>query len=119
MRIIVDGILPSEWRKDLSLKIKNNEIRTWKFIVEDGHHRLLHTGDEQYKDVVIRLIAPSKEELKNGIKYTHFVPTVLTTIKDKDDKSVAEGHLGIVLGRFAEILNCHYAKLVKNYQTVL
>ena len=51
MRIIVDGILPSEWRKDLSLKIKNNEIRTWKFIVEGGYKRLLHTGDEQYNDV--------------------------------------------------------------------
>lgn len=46
MRIIVDGYLPSEWKKDLKQKIKDKEIRTWKFIKEGDHERLSAGGDD-------------------------------------------------------------------------
>ena len=118
MRIIVDGYLPSEWKKDLKQKIKDKEIRTWKFIKEGDHERLLHIGDEQYADVVIRLIAPKEKEQLQGVKFTHFVPTVLETIKEKEAIKIAEQHLEIVLGRFAEVLNCHYLDAIKDYRTI-
>lgn len=119
MRIIVDGYLPSEWKEDLKERIKNKEIRTWMIVKDDGYDRLLHIGDEQYKDVVIRLVGPSNEEKKKGAKYTHFEPTVRENVKGKEEKEIAKSHFGIVLGRFAEVLNCHYADSVKKYQTVL
>lgn len=119
MRIIVDGSLPSEWKKDMKARIKDNEIRSWEFITEEDHERLLHTGDEQYEDVVIRLVPPTKEEQMKGCKYIQFVPTIRKTVKGKDERKIASNHLGIVLGRFAEILNCHYADTVKKYQTLL
>lgn len=117
MRIIVDNYLPSYWRQDIKKKIKNNEIRTWEFVTDGEHERLLHTGDEQYADVVIKLVQPTKEEQSKGVKFTHFVPIVRETVKDKEAKKIAEKHFGIVLGRFAEVLNCHYFDTIKEYRT--
>lgn len=118
MRIIVNGYLPNEWKKELKEMIKKDEIRTWEFVMDGGYERLVHTGDEQYEDVVIRLIQPGENEIEKGVKYTHFVPAVRESVKGSDKIEVAKSHFGIVLGRFAEVLNCHFPE-IKNYRTEL
>ena len=37
---------------------------------------------------------------------------------DVEDKETAESHFGVVMGRFAELLNCHFADLA-SYKTYL
>jgi len=118
MKIKVKGYEPKDFRKSLKDKIENNEIRTWEFIQEGRYQRLLHTGDDQYSDVVVRLVAPSEEDAKNGILYTEFIPSVRETVKNKKDISTAISHFGVVLGRFAELLNCHYPE-IGEYKTIL
>lgn len=119
MKIFVDGYLPKEWKDSLKKKIKNNDIRTWTFVIDDEYDRLLHTGDSQYNDVVLRIVGPSDEVQKKGTKYTYFEPTIRESITDAKACEIAKTHFGIVLGRFAEVLNCHYADTIKNYRTEL
>lgn len=119
MKIKVDGYLTSKWKESLKVKIKNKEIRTWMFVDDGGFERPLHTDDEQYEDAVIRLMPPIEEDKNKNLKYTRFVPTVRENVTGKEKKKIAESHFGIVLGRFAEVLNCHYADIVKKYQTLL
>lgn len=119
MRIIVKRYLPSEWKADLKEKIENKEIRTWEFVMDGGHERLLHTGDKQYRDVVIKFVPPTEEDKHKKLKYTQFVPIICENVKSEEERDIAKSHLGIVLGRFAEVLNCHYAGVVKTYQILL
>lgn len=118
MKIIVDGYLPKEWKENLKKMMKSEEIRTWEFVKDAGYDRLVHTGDKQYEDVVIRLIHPSDDEIEKGVKYTHFMPAVRESVKGADEIEVAKNHFGVVLGRFAEVLNCHFPE-IKNYKTEL
>ena len=92
-------------------KIESSAIRTWQFVVEEEKERLMHTSDEQYEDVVLRFIKTTRE----GILYTKVLPTVRAGVQDVDK---AESHFGIVLGRFAELLNCHF-NYIESYETVL
>lgn len=118
MKIIVDGKLPKEWREDLKEMMASKKIVTWKFVKDGGIDRLVHTGDKQYEDVVIRLVPPGKDEQDKGIKYTQFVTTVKESVKGEEEIEVAKIHFGVVLGRFAEVLNCHFPE-IKNYRTEL
>lgn len=118
MKIIVNGSLPKEWKETLKEMMKRNEIRTWEFVMDGGYERLVHTGDKQYEDVVIRLVQPGKDEIGKGVKYTHFIPAVRESVKGEEEIEVAKSHFGVVLGRFAEVLNCHFPE-IKNYKTEL
>lgn len=118
MKIIVNGYLPNEWRKALKEMMASRKIITWAFVKDGGFERLVHTGDEQYEDVVIRLVQPGKDEIEKGVKYTHFMPAVRESVKGADEIEVAKNHFGVVLGRFAEVLNCHFPE-IKNYKTEL
>lgn len=118
MKIIVDGKLPKEWKEDLKKMMKSRKIITWEFVREGEFERLVHTGDKQYEDVVIRLVPPRKDEQDKGIKYTQFMTTVRESVKGADEIEVAKNHFGVVLGRFAEVLNCHFPE-IKNYRTEL
>lgn len=118
MKIIVNGSLPIEWKKALKEMIASKKIVTWKFVKEGEYERLVHTGDKQYEDVVIRLVQPGKNEIEKGVKYTHFIPAVRESVKGEEEIEVAKSHFGVVLGRFAEVLNCHFPK-IKNYKTEL
>lgn len=116
MKIIVDGKLPKEWKENLKEMMRSGEVRTWEFVKDGGYERLVHTGDKQYEGVVIRLIQPSDDERKTGVKYTHFMPVVRESVKGEEEIEVAKNHFGVVLGRFAEVLNCHFPE-IKSYKT--
>lgn len=118
MKIIVDGNLSKDWKNALKRKFESKEILTWKFVNDGEYERLVHTGDKQYEDVVIKLLQPKEDDIKKGVKYTHFEPDVRESVKGADNIEVAKSHFGIVMGRFAEVLNCHFRE-IKNYRTEL
>lgn len=108
MKITIEGIDNVVIKDRIKKMIEDNEIRTWEFVQEE-FPRLMHNGDEQYEDVV--LMFKSKEG-KNSVD---IVPKVRDGVEDKD---TAESHFGVVMGRFAELLNCHFQYL-DSYRTFL
>lgn len=112
MKIRVEGMTNNVMRKRIEKMIKDNEIRTWEFIEEDGYKRLMHNCDDQYKDVVLRFLTKKEEN------YVIIEPKIKDGIDKKEEKETAESHFGIVMGRFAELLNCHFPQL-GSYKTFL
>ena len=108
MKITIEGINNVVIKDRIKKMIEDNEIRTWVFVREE-YSRLMHDGDEQYEDVV--LMFKSKE----GENSVDIVPKVRDGVEDKE---TAESHFGIVMGRFAELLNCHFPDL-ESYKTFL
>lgn len=98
-------------KSDIIKMIDAHQLKTWGYIEEEERYRLVHTGDDQYNDVVLRFINTSKD----GQQYLKILPTVRL---DAEDTELAETHFGVVLGRFAELLNCHFA-MIGSYETVL
>lgn len=112
MYILIKKSLCPDLKKQISDLIDDDEITTWEFVVDDGKRRLLHvSSDNQYDDVVLRFIT----SYIDGISYIKILPTVRTGI---DNQMKAKLHLGIVLGRFSEILNTHFDG-IGQYLTVL
>lgn len=80
--------------------------------------RLVHTpkGDDQYKDVQLKLCDPIEADRKQGKLYLDIMP-----VKAKDSE-LTEDQLheksAIVLGRLSEMLN-RYFPLLKGYKVIL
>ena len=99
-------------KKEISELIKEDEITTWRFVIDDGKRRLMHvTNDNQFNDVVLRFITTYVD----GVSFIKILPTVAT---DAQNQMRAKLHLGIVLGRFAELLNTHFCE-IGQYKTIL
>ena len=79
--------------------------------VTDVDTRAEFAKAQQYNDVVLRFITSYYE----GGECLKILPTVKN---DAADKGKAIMHLGIVLGRFAELLNNHFDK-IGTYETML
>ena len=69
----------------------------------------MHKGDEQYEDVVL-MFKSKKDENSVDIE-----PKVRD---DVEDIETAESHFGVVMGRFAELLNCHFPD-IESYRTFI
>lgn len=100
------------FKSEIKKLIEDGAIETWEFVLEEEHSRLMHIGSsKQYNDVVLRFITTYIE----GVGCLKVLPTVKKDAKDIDR---AKEHLGIVLGRFAEMLNCHFTG-IGSYETIL
>lgn len=98
------------FKSEIKKLIEKGSIDTWKFVVEDERTRLMHVGSSnQYNDVVLRFITSYIE----GVECLKIVPSVKNDSKDKEK---AKEHFGIVLGRFSEMLNCHFPE-IGSYET--
>lgn len=112
MHILIKTSLCPDLKKQISDLIDDDEIKTWKFIIDDGKRRLMHiSSDNQYDDVVLRFIT----SYVDGVSYIKILPTVRTGI---DNCAKAKMHFGVVLGRFSELLNSHFDE-IGQYLTVL
>lgn len=104
----------STLKADIKKKIEVKEILTWEFVVEEERSRLMHTGsDRQFDDVLLRFVTSHID----GQECLKIIPRVKIGLTGSD-KTEAESHLGLVLGRFAELLNCHFTK-ISSYETIL
>lgn len=100
------------FKSEIKELIENGSIDTWTFIIEDERTRLMHIGSSnQYNDVVLRFIT----SYLDGVKCLKIVPSVKN---DSQDTENAKNHFGIVLGRFSEMLNCHFTE-IGSYETFL
>ena len=104
----------STLKADIKKKIETKEISTWEFVVEEKRSRLMHTGRErQFNDVLLRFVTSHVD----GHECLKIVPKVKIGLMGYA-KTEAESHLGLVLGRFAELLNCHFVE-IGSYETIL
>lgn len=104
----------STLKAEIKKKIEAEEILTWEFVVEEDRSRLMHTGSErQFDDVLLRFVTSHVD----GQECLKIVPKVKIGLMG-NEKTEAESHLGLVLGRFAELLNCHFAE-IGSYETIL
>lgn len=112
MYILVNAEKCPDFKKRISDMIDEGEIRTWEFIIEGGKRRLLHKGDDdQYSDVVLRFLNSHDE----GGPFIKVRPAIKEGVVDEDR---AKSHYGLVLGRFAEVINCHFPE-IDSYTTIL
>ena len=112
MYILIKTSLCPELKKQIWEMIDVGEINTWKFIKEDGKRRLEHTSSlGHYDKVVLRFI----NTYIDGVSYIKIMPT---TKVGETDHDAAEKQKGVVLGRFAELLNTHFSE-IGSYETVL
>lgn len=112
MYILIRTTRCPELKSEIGEMIENKKITTWEFIVEEGKRRLKHIPkDGQYDDVVLRFL----NSYFDGVSYIKIIPTV---VLGKEENGETEEHCGIILGRFAELLNCHFSK-IGSYETVL
>ena len=112
MYILVNAIKCPEFKKRISDMIDKGEIRTWEFVIDDGKRRLLHKGEDgRFSDVVLRFLTSHDE----GGLFIKVRPSVKIGVKDEKK---AQTHFGLVLGRFAEVINCHFPE-IGSYVTVL
>ena len=92
--------------------IDEGKIKTWEFVIDDGKRRLHHKGeDHQYSDVVLRFLNSHDE----GGLFIKVRPSIKSGVKDE---AKAQSHFGLVLGRFAEVINCHFPE-IGSYTTIL
>lgn len=104
----------SSLKADIKRKIEAGEIETWKFVVEDDRSRLMHkSSDNQYDEILLRFITTHSL----GPECLKIAPKVKNDVADKR-KEKAEALFGLVLGRFAELLNCHFPE-IGAYETIL
>ena len=81
-------------------------------ITEEGKRRLEHSSSSgQYDKVVLRFI----NTFIDGVSFIKIIPTTKVGEADHD---AAEDQKGIVLGRFAELLNTHFSE-IGSYETVI
>ena len=100
------------FKSEIKQLIEDGKIETWEFVLEDERTRLMHNGENnQYNDVVLRFVTSYVE----GVECLKIVPSVK---KEVEDTEKAKRHFGIVLGRFAEMLNCHFSE-ISSYETIL
>lgn len=100
------------FKSDIRKLIDNGIVKTWELIVEDERSRLVYIGDNnQYGDVALRFFS----SFYDGVERLKIMPFVK---KDAADEEMAKEHFGIVLGRFAEMLNQHFSD-IGSYETVL
>ncbi len=112
MYILINAEKCSDFKKRISDMINEGEIRTWEFVIEEGKRRLMHKGDdEQYSDVVLRFLNSHDE----GGQFIKIRPTIKLGVKDEEK---AKSHFGLVLGRFSEVINCHFPE-IGTYTTIL
>lgn len=112
MYILVNADKCPDFKKKISDMIEEGEIKTWEFVIDDGKRRLKHKSDDkQYDDVVLRFLNSHDE----GGAFIKIRPFAKTGTKDTEK---AESHFGIVLGRFAEVINCHFPE-IGSYTTIL
>ena len=92
--------------------IDEGKIESWKFVVEEGKTRLLHKpSSDQYDKVVLRFINTYIE----GESHIKILPTMRI---GETNISEAKAQMGVVLGRFAELINCHFPE-IECYTTIL
>lgn len=109
-------------RKEIRKRASNHEWSTWDTVevtTSDGTKvkRLIHTppNDDQYKVVQIKLYNPPEKDKKKNPTYLQLIPEVT----DKElTKEQAEEKVGMVMGRFCEILNRYFPAL-KEYHVLL
>ena len=109
-------------RKEIRKRASNHEWSTWDTVevtTSDGTKvkRLIHTppNDDQYKVVQIKLYNPPEKDKKKNPTYLQLIPEVT----DKElTKEQAEEKVGMVMGRFCEILNRYFPTL-KEYHVLL
>ncbi len=109
MKIVIEGIVNTTMNARIKQMIKDKQILTWEYVIEDKRTRLMHTGDKQYEDVLLTL------RTKEGENKVTIEPKVKEGVKDTE---TAQAHFGVVMGRFAELLNCHFDD-IKSYKTFL
>ena len=110
-------------RKQIRDYAESDDWQTWSVIwvkVKDGGkvRRLVHTpkGDDQYKDVQLKLCDPIEADRRQGKLYLDIIP-----VKAKDSELTEEQlheKSAIVLGRMSEMLN-RYFPLLKGYKVIL
>lgn len=99
-------------KSEINKLIEDKKLNTWQFITEEDRTRLVHIGeDNKYSDVVLRFIT----SYVDGVDCLKIVPSVR---KDTNDTKTAQSHFGIVLAKFSEVLNSHFAG-IGSYETVL
>lgn len=111
MYILIKQALCPGLKKKIGEMIDSGEISTWKFVKEEDKMRLMHTSDAQYDSVVLRFITTYID----GEPYYKILPSVRLNVENVD---LAKDKFGVVLGRFSEILNCHFS-IISNYKTIL
>lgn len=112
MYILVNAEKCPDFKKRISDMIEEGEIKTWEFVIEDGKRRLMHKGcDDQYSDVVLRFLNSHDE----GGQFIKVRPTIKEGTTDEEK---SKSHYGLVLGRFAEIINCYFPE-IGSYTTIL
>lgn len=111
MYILIKKIICPNLKSDIIKMIDAHQLSKWDYVEEEERRRLVYIGEDQYNDVVLRFINTSKD----GLQYLKILPTVRL---DAQDRELAEKHFGIVLGRFAELLNSHFT-MIGCYETML
>ena len=111
MYILIKKALCPTLKHDIVEMIDAKKLHTWSYVEEEERKRLIHVGDDQYQDVVLRFINTSKD----GQQFLKILPSVKLGAKDQ---KLAKQHFGVVLGRFAELLNCHF-QVIASYETVI
>ena len=112
MHILVNAAKCPDFKKRISDMIDEGKIKTWEFVIDDGKRRLHHKGeDHQYSDVVLRFLNSHDE----GGLFIKVRPSIKSGVKDE---AKAQSHFGLVLGRFAEVINCHFPE-IGSYTTIL
>lgn len=112
MYILIKTSLCPELKKQIREMIDEGIINTWTFITEEGKRRLEHSSSSgQYDKVVLRFI----NTFIDGVSFIKIIPTTKVGEADHD---AAEDQKGIVLGRFAELLNTHFSE-IGSYETVI
>lgn len=110
-------------RKQIRDYAESDDWQTWSVIwvkMKDGGkvRRLVHTpkGDDQYREVQLKLCDPIEADRKQGKLYLDIMP-----VKAKDSELTEEQlheKSAIVLGRLSEMLN-RYFPLLKGYKVIL
>lgn len=112
MYILVSAEKCPDLKKRISDMIDEGEINAWEFIIENGKRRLQHKGeDNQYSDVVLRFLNSHDE---GGL----FIKVRPTVKEGTTDAEKAKKQFGLVLGRFAEVINCYFPE-IGSYTTIL
>ena len=120
MRIRIFTKECNELREEIRERAHKGEWSTWETIDVGSKNlkRLIHvpSDDDQYRDIQLRLLNPSDEDIKAGVLYLDILPSVAAgsklTLKQRREKKA------IVLGRFCEILNRYFPNL-NGYRVIL
>lgn len=108
-------------RTEIRRRSHRGEWNTWETIevgTKTKVERLVHVpkDDDQYKDIQLKLVNPTADDIKANILYLDIIPIVV--VGSKLTESQRKEKKAIVLGRFSEILNRYFPKIM-GYRVIL